>query len=242
MLVPLVLSLAALIWILFYPARWLVRLASRTSPGVVFFVRTERPWVSLTFDDGPDEEVTPAVLQILKREGVPATWFIIGERAERHPAQLRSIRKGGHELGNHFWTDSPTWLMSAERFQVDLNRTERLLAQGPPRLMRPASGWIRGSQIRSAASDRYTVVLGSAYCSDWLGPPDPYISWAMVRMCQPGAILILHVGPGRDRTPRVLPSVIVGVRSRGLEFVPLRSLLGEGRQGLASLLLRGLDT
>ena len=66
-LVPLLLSLAVLIWILFYPARWLVRLASRTTPGVVFFVRTERPWVSLTFDDGPDEEVTPAVLQILSR-------------------------------------------------------------------------------------------------------------------------------------------------------------------------------
>lgn len=226
-LVVLAASIATILWILFYPAPWLVRLVSRATPGVTFFARTEHPWVSLTFDDGPDDTVTPIVLQILKREGVPATWFIIGERAERHPEELRSIRENGHELANHLWTDSPAWLMSQERFHRDLDRTERFLAPDGLRVLRPASGWIRRAQIRSAASSKYGVVLGSAYCSDWIGPPDAYIRWAMVRMCRPGSILILHVGPGRDRTARVLPSVIAGVRERGLEFVPLRLLLDE---------------
>ena len=90
--------------------------------------------------------------------------------------------------------------------------------------MRPASGWIRPWGFRESRALGYSIVLGSAYVSDPARPPPAYMRWALVRMARPGAIIVLHVGPGRDRTPQVLPEVIRGIRARGLRFVTVSQL------------------
>lgn len=218
----------------------MVRAVQRRLPGVVFLADTDAPLVALTLDDGPDDSVTPAVLDILDRERVRATWFVIGERAARHPEVMRAITAAGHEVGNHAWTDRPTWRLARDEFRQDLLRTHALLgryeseAPAPPapparpRLMRPASGWFRQWAPDELRAHGYRLVLGSAYATDTWRPPPAYLRWALTRMARPGAILVLHVGPGRWRTPAVLADVIRGVRAKGLEFATVGELMTQG--------------
>ena len=219
----------------------MVRAVQRRLPHVVFHAGTEAPLVALTLDDGPDDSVSPAVLDILRRERVRATWFVIGERAARYPDVMRAIVAAGHEVGNHAWTDRPTWRLPRDEFRRDLLRTAAVLGEyergGPgaprPRLMRPASGWFRSWAPDELRAHGYRLVLGSAYATDTLGPPPAYLRWALTRMAVPGAILVLHVGPGRWRTPAVLADLIRDVRAKGLEFATVGELVARGEGGAA---------
>ena len=218
--------------IAFYQPAWLIRLVQRALPDVVFVAEGSGPVVALTLDDGPDPVVTPTVLGILRRERVPASWFVIGERARRHPGLLRRMRDEGHEVANHFWSERPTWRMGRAEFRRDLLRTEALIRQvARPRLMRPASGWVRPWAPAEARRLGYRIVLGSAYAGDPAGPPRAYMRWALTRMARPGAILVLHVGPGREATAEILPALIRGVRAKGLEFVTVGRLLARAAAG-----------
>src|SRR5665647_1521554 len=84
-----------------------------TFPNISFFLpivsRGKRgtKGVALTFDDGPDPAVTPLLLNMLKKKGITATFFVTGVRAERYPDIIRSILAGGHTLGNHSYSHSP---------------------------------------------------------------------------------------------------------------------------------------
>src|SRR6266540_3668302 len=69
--------------------------------------------VALTFDDGPDPEVTPRLLELLARHGVTATFFVIGARAERYPEIMRAILAGGHAVGNHSYSHSPFLMLKS---------------------------------------------------------------------------------------------------------------------------------
>ena len=94
--------------------------------------------------------------------------------------------------------------------------------------MRPASGWFRPWAPDELRAHGYRLVLGSAYATDTLGPPPAYLCWALTRMAVPGAILVLHVGPGRWRTPAVHRELIRGVRAKGLEFATVGELVARG--------------
>jgi hypothetical protein len=83
--------------------------------------------VALTFDDGPDAEWTPKILDVLEREHVPATFFVIGENALQHPQLLRRIVAGGSELGNHSYTHPNMATTGARTIKLELNATKRLI-------------------------------------------------------------------------------------------------------------------
>src|SRR5205085_12372803 len=84
--------------------------------------------IILTFDDGPSEEFTPQILDILKKEKVPATFFIVGLQAERNLGILKRIYNEGHEIGNHTFTHHNLATMSSERAWLEL-KTSRLLIE-----------------------------------------------------------------------------------------------------------------
>ncbi len=83
--------------------------------------------IALTFDDGPDPEWTPKILDVLERERVPATFFVIGENALQHPQLLRRIVDGGSELGNHSYTHPNMATTSDRGIKLELNATQRLI-------------------------------------------------------------------------------------------------------------------
>ena len=83
--------------------------------------------VALTFDDGPDSEWTPKILDILKEHQVLATFFIVGSSAESHPDLIQRILEEGHELGNHTFTHPNLSDISDHQIRLELNATRRLL-------------------------------------------------------------------------------------------------------------------
>src|SRR6185436_2743661 len=83
--------------------------------------------IALTFDDGPDPEWTPDILEILKREGVPATFFIIGKNGQAYPDLLRRIVSEGHEIGNHTYTHPNLGEVPNSLTELELNATQRLI-------------------------------------------------------------------------------------------------------------------
>jgi peptidoglycan-N-acetylglucosamine deacetylase len=200
----------------------------RLTPRLVYRVPTAEPLVALSFDDGPHPTFTPKVLDILKSEGARATFFLIGERALRHPDLVARIKGEGHEVGNHCFKDGTTLLHSDADFLDHLERTERAirLAGEEQRLFRPPGGVAWPGQLELARSRGYTCVLGSAYPHDPVHPPVAYIRWLTTKNLRPGAIVILHDGiSDPSRTIEALPSILAAARARGLSFVSIGSLM-----------------
>ena len=142
------------------PARALARSGSR----VLFAGPPARREVALTFDDGPDARTTPALLEVLRRHGAQATFFLIGSRAAELPGLARRIAEDGHEIAHHMWRDTPSVLSAKEKFERDFLLTHEVLTEicgVAPRAFRPASGWYSPRMVRTAADHGCRTVLAS---------------------------------------------------------------------------------
>lgn len=188
--------------------------------------------VSLTFDDGPDPEWTPRVLDVLAREGVRAAFFLIGQRARRAPEQARRIADAGHDLGNHTWSHPSLWRCGpahTEREIADGHAAIADAAGAPPRFFRPPWGKTNLAMFGVARE------LGTP-CVFWTVQPEsrrPIVPAEQTRRglarARAGAIYDLHdadgvPGAGR-RLVEYLPALIAGLRAQGYALVPLRELL-----------------
>ncbi len=203
-------------------------LLERLAPNVFWRVQTDQPLVALSFDDGPDPINTPKVLEILKRSGATATFFLIGERAEAHPLLVQRIKAEGHETGNHYISKTHTYRHSDADFLRYLERTERAAGiTGPPMLFRPPGGLTRPRHLWLARKRGYACVLGSAYPYDGARqPPVGYIQWLIEKNLAPGTIVILHDGiPDPSRSIAALPHILATGRERGFRFVSIGTLM-----------------
>lgn len=197
-------------------------------PGILWRVHTSQPLVALSFDDGPDPFFTPRVLEILKRHGARASFFLIAERALRRPDLVARIRAEGHEVANHYATRRSALLDDDARFLQSLDFTDRVLGldSSRPRLFRPPGGIARPSQLDLARRHGHTVVLGSAYPFDPLPPPASYIRWLVEGNLAPGVIVILHDGiEDPSRSIESLPRILEAGARRGLRFVSVGELM-----------------
>ncbi|MEU1684163.1 polysaccharide deacetylase family protein [Micromonospora sp. NPDC005707] len=197
---------------------------------VVWAVRTGDPLVALTFDDGPQPHWTPMVLDTLAEHRVPATFFLVGERARRHAALVRD-RLGGHEVGNHSWAHHDLARMDAHTAYDDLRRSHEAIAAATgvaPRLLRPPWGHLGGAVLHAAARLNYRLVLWTLQMVEAEYPHDPAgHARRIVADVRPGTILLGHdVGPERRLVALGgLPDMITGLRARGYTFVTVSELL-----------------
>ncbi len=193
--------------------------------------RTDRA-VALTFDDGPDPTHTPRILDVLARERVTATFFLIGERAEAAPDIARRIAADGHDLGNHTWSHRNFWLCRPGETRRQIERGHEAIATAagrPPRFFRPPWGMTNLAMFGALRR------LGTP-CVFWTVQPEgrrpvdssTQVSRAAARV-SPGAILDLHDADGVPgagaRLVGALPALIDTIRDRGFKLAPLRDLL-----------------
>src|SRR5581483_9760886 len=116
----------------------------------------EERTIALTFDDGPHPELTPQLLEILERQQVPATFFVVGTCAQRWPEVVRRAFSAGHEIGNHSWSHPFLTECSAARVTQEIERTDALLHDltgERPNTVRPPYGAVNG-EIRQIALPR----------------------------------------------------------------------------------------
>jgi len=208
-------------------------------PGGGFFLpvisrrKTDRSVVALTFDDGPDPDVTPRLLDLLRRHDLPATFFVVGERAERHPELIRAILYGGHSLGNHSYRHDPLLMLrSRARLREEVSRAQDALSAFDvrPLAFRPPVG-ITNPRLQGVlrALGMYCVTF-SCRALDRGNRRIAGLAAIILKKVRPGDILLLH-----DVTPRgsegieewlsQMERIVSGLKQRGYEILTLPELI-----------------
>jgi len=188
--------------------------------------------VALTFDDGPDPAYTPRVLDILAAQHVSATFFLVGERAERSPDTVRLIRDRGHEIASHGWSHRNLWICGPRRTFKEVGRAHETLSRLtglPPTLFRPPWGAVNAAMF--SALKRY-----KQRCVFWSVQPeglrqqraDAQVAYVL-RKARAGMIVDLHDAEGTNDAParlcEALPAMIHGLRERGYGFATVSDML-----------------
>jgi cellulose synthase/poly-beta-1,6-N-acetylglucosamine synthase-like glycosyltransferase/spore germination protein YaaH/peptidoglycan/xylan/chitin deacetylase (PgdA/CDA1 family) len=217
--------------------------------------------VVLTFDDGPDPNWTPKILDVLKSKNAPATFFLIGIQTDKFSGLAERIYNEGHTIGNHTFTHPDVSNISSTYMRVELNLTERLFASlvgVRATLMRPPYAIDEepdtADQVKPLefSQDMGYITVGNRIDpSDWSSNPrytaEQISNYVLAHLppCGPndlrcGNIVLLHDGGGnRAETVRALPMIIDGIRARGLEIAPVYDLLGKTRADVMSPLPTG---
>ncbi len=208
--------------------------ASSWSPrgGVrtIWHVPTDKPWVALTFDDGPEPDWTPRVLDTLDSVNATATFFVVGERL-LHNASLVHGRYDRHEVANHTFTHADLAERDEAGVRDQLKRCHDAIVQvvgRRPTLMRPPWGHLGGSTLTVADEFDYDVVMWSYAMAEELFQKNPSgIVAHAANAARPGSILLAHdVGnTGRLVTINNLAGIITALRDKGLELVTVSQLL-----------------
>jgi peptidoglycan/xylan/chitin deacetylase (PgdA/CDA1 family) len=185
--------------------------------------------VALTFDDGPDERFTARVLDILTEKGVPATFFVVGERVERRPELIRRAHDLGHAIGNHTYTHSLRFhFRHASGLRREIGACSEAIRSAiglEPRLFRAPQG-LKTPALGDVLRERGMAAIGwQMRGMDYVIRDPERIARRMVDGAVDGGVLLLHDGGGfqgsgdRSATVRALPMVIDGLRARGFTFV-----------------------
>src|SRR5271157_5621784 len=207
--------------------------------------------VAITFDDGPDPEWTPRILDVLKDKHATATFFLIGIQTDKFSGIAKRIYREGHTIGNHTFTHPDVSNISDVHMRVELNLTERLFASllgVRATLMRPPYAIDEepdtADQVKPLEFSQdmgYTTVGNRIDPNDWSNNPrhsaEQISNYVLAHLppCGPndprcGNIVLLHDGGGnRAETVRALPMIIEGIRARGYEIAPVYELLGKTR-------------
>jgi peptidoglycan-N-acetylglucosamine deacetylase len=207
--------------------------------------------VALSFDDGPDPEWTPKILDILNKYNVKGTFFMIGEVAEDYIGVMRRVYREGHEIGNHTWTHPDISEISNRQVDLELNLTERLFASElgvQPLYFRPPYSIDQEPDTNDQAAPverieglGYVIVGNKIDTNDWAEHPrktPQEIIYSVFQQMKDmetkpwnrGSIILLHDGGGdRSVTIATLPKLIEALRSRGYEIVPVSELVGKTR-------------
>lgn len=205
----------------------------------------DRPGLlALTFDDGPDPRWTPAILDILKREQVPATFFIIGKNGQANPDLLRRIVNDGHELGNHTFTHPNLGELPLPLTELELNATQRLIESATGRstvLFRPPyfgdAEADKPQEVEPAILAQqlgYVMVGVRIDPNDWQLPvtADQIVHRTISRALDSnpetrGEVILLHDSGGdRSATVAALPALIHQLKASGFRFVTVSDLAG----------------
>jgi peptidoglycan/xylan/chitin deacetylase (PgdA/CDA1 family) len=183
--------------------------------------------VSITFDDGPNPNATPFILDVLKRDGVHATFFVLGRHADRWPELVKRMADEGHQLGNHGYYHRKLHRRTPSYVRDDLTRGADAIERASgvrPRMFRAPHGfrspWV--TPIARSLGER-TVGWTLGVWDSALPGADEIVRRTLAGM-RAGSILLLHDGDGYDaggdrmQTAAALPQIIDGLRARGFRF------------------------
>ncbi len=185
--------------------------------------------IALTFDDGPHPRYTDRILEILAREGVIATFFMIGVNVQRYPEVARRVIAGGHEVGNHTFTHATMKRIPEETLVKEIEENDRILEElgyAPHHIFRPPQGVCTDMLPSVLQQTQKHAILWDIDTRDWAHRPSDEILAEIERHVCGGAIILFHdYISGENTTIPALQKVIPALKERGYEFVTVSQLL-----------------
>lgn len=201
--------------------------------------------IALTFDDGPDPVYTPQILDVLKKNGVTATFFVVGQQALNNPNLLKLEVKKGNLIGNHTYYHPNLTKIPPSRIALELNATQRLIQAITGKdttLFRPPYDTDSTPQfpnelsaLRIAEAKGYAIVCADIDSEDYLKPGvNKIVNNVVTQLKQSGSnIIVMHdAGGNRTQTVKALKKLIPLLKSEGYQFVNLDGLLGVPKTAL----------
>ena len=187
-----------------------------------------RKEIALTFDDGPHPGYTERLLSVLAAYHVPATFFVVGEMAERAPGLIREEIADGHSVGNHTYHHVSLVKVTEEQAAAEIKACGLVLESitgKSPRLFRPPGGKYDAAVARAAAAQGYTTVLWTDDPGDYANPGVATIEERTIGTAHNGGILLLH--DGVQETIDALPTILTSLRADGYTFVTAEQLIAD---------------
>ncbi len=179
-------------------------------------LKNEQKEVFLTFDDGPNPDVTPAVLEILNKYDAKATFFCIGRNVERYPDVFEQVKNEGHAVGNHTYSHLKGWITPNAEYYNDIGMAGKLIRSV---LFRPPYGKIKRTQLKYLRK-YYSIIMWDVMSNDF----DPSVTPAkcvknVIKYTCPGSIIVFHDSEkSRERTLVALPKILDILKSRDYVF------------------------
>ena len=189
--------------------------------------------IALTFDDGPDRDFTPQVLDILKKNDVKATFFVVGENVEWNPEILKRQYNEGHEIGNHTFTHINVSKKGYDDIYKEINNTQQAIKKvigEEPKLFRPPYRAISKSMCNIVKEKDMNIILWSNLDPrDWSNPGVDYIVDTIMSKVQNGTIILLHdynnLRNKKSQTIQALDIIIPKLKEMGYRFVTVSELI-----------------
>ena len=201
---------------------------SPAAPRISFnYVHVDGSYIALTFDDGPQEKLTPKLLDLLAQHHIKATFFVIGQNAAEYPDIVARAAREGHEIGNHSWSHPNLAKMSDENIRRQLHQTDDAIKQATgkrPTLMRPPYGNLSTRQKQWIHQEfGYRIVLWDVDPLDWKRPGPSVICNRIVKETRPGSIVLSHdIHPG---TIEAMHATLDQLEAKGFKFVTVSELI-----------------
>ena len=201
------------------------------SPSLLWNFPTAEKTLYLSFDDGPVPEVTPWVLEILKKYEAKATFFCIGENVKKYPQVFQQLLAEEHSIGNHTHNHLNGWKTSTQEYIKNFQKAEKVIHQEiqiskfkiQNKLFRPPYGKIKPAQIKEIQKYGYQIVMWEVISGDF----DPKLSFEdcyknVIDNCKSGSIVVFHDSLKAEKNlKRILPGVLKYYKEKGFSFKSL---------------------
>jgi peptidoglycan-N-acetylglucosamine deacetylase len=186
----------------------------------------DEPSVYLTFDDGPNPETTPRLLELLSERGVHATFFLVGANCERYPHLVEDMYKAGHHLGNHSFSHSLMPMLKASQIEAEIVRTNEVIEQitgQRPTIFRAPYGIMDDRTARCLKEQEMSPVYWGNVPEDWSNPGSHRVIRRVMWRVADGSLIVLHEGSYLAvQTLHAAKEIIYRCKSLGYQFAKVK--------------------
>ncbi|WP_107924369.1 polysaccharide deacetylase family protein [Lysinibacillus parviboronicapiens] len=196
---------------------------------IVWEVKTQKKIIALTFDDGPHKKYTPEILDLLAKYDAKATFFVVGQNAEKNPEVVLRMYEEGHEIANHTYTHPlKTNVPNLIKEIKQTHDTIYSISGYSPILFRPVEGQYTDAMIDAIVKEGYKVVMWSWHLDtlDWKSPGVNQIVDTVLEGVKEGNVVLFHDGGGnREQTVKPMKKILPALEKQGYKFVTIPELL-----------------
>ena len=198
----------------------------KENPGQKSREESAKKYVALTFDDGPSSASTPKLIEILKKNKVKATFFVIGKNAEQNRDVLEQLYKSGFEIGNHSYSHKLFSRLSQAKKEAEIDKCNGTIYEvtgKTPHILRAPGGESGKNVLAAAKSKDMALINWNIDPRDWASKNPAKITNQVVSKVRPGSIVLLH--DVYKTTVSAVPGIIAQLSDKGYTFVTVTELL-----------------